>query len=94
MKERSIIDLLYLAKENQIDLFLTEGQLQLKLPKNKIFDKNLLDDIKANKEPIREFLINNERTGKTNNKISKADRSIIPLYPYPIARSVYGLSIS
>lgn len=81
MNDRSIIDLLYRAKESRIDIFLNEGQLQLKLPKEKDYDKNLLEEIKSNKEDILFFLKNNERTGKKNNKINKVDRQSISRIP-------------
>jgi amino acid adenylation domain-containing protein/non-ribosomal peptide synthase protein (TIGR01720 family) len=75
MNERSIIDLLYQAKQNQVDILLNDGQLQLKLPKNKGLDKDLLERIKENKQSILDFLIKNERGDKSVNKINKADRN-------------------
>ena len=41
-----IIDLLYLAKQNRIEIVLNGEQLQLKLPRNNNIDKNLLKEIK------------------------------------------------
>jgi amino acid adenylation domain-containing protein/non-ribosomal peptide synthase protein (TIGR01720 family) len=74
MSDRNIIDLLYLAKQNKVDLFLNEGQLQVKLPKDKGFDKSILEQLKANKEALTAFLAKNERGSLTNNKITKADK--------------------
>lgn len=81
MNDKSIIELLYLAKQNQVDILLNEGQLQLKLPKEKGLDKELLEKIKANKQFILEFLKNNERGDRTLNKINKADKSQIKRIP-------------
>ncbi|GEO12156.1 non-ribosomal peptide synthetase [Segetibacter aerophilus] len=81
MNERSIIDLLYLAKQNRIDLFLNEGQLQVKLPKDKAFDKSILEQLKANKEELTAFLSKNERGSITSNKITKADRNSLTHIP-------------
>ncbi len=50
------IDLLYLAKQNGVDILLNEDQLQLKLPRNKNIDKGLLEDLKNNKKIIIDFL--------------------------------------
>ncbi len=69
----SVIDLLYLAKQNRIDVRLEEGRLQLKAPKNA--DKHLLDKIKENKELIIDFLNENNSVSRKYNKITKSDRS-------------------
>ena len=50
------IDLLYLAKQNGIDVALNEDQLQLKLPKNKTIDKDLIEQLKSSKQQIIDFL--------------------------------------
>ena len=81
MNDKSIIDLLYRAKENRIDVFLNEGQLQLKLPTDKRFDKDVLEEIKAGKEAILSFLNRNERSGSAANKVTKADRQAISRIP-------------
>jgi amino acid adenylation domain-containing protein/non-ribosomal peptide synthase protein (TIGR01720 family) len=81
MNERSIIDLLYLAKQSQVDILLNDGQLQMKLPKNKSLDKNLLEKIKENKQQILEFLKKNERGEKSVNKINKVERNKISRLP-------------
>jgi amino acid adenylation domain-containing protein/non-ribosomal peptide synthase protein (TIGR01720 family)/FkbM family methyltransferase len=81
MNDSSIIDLVYLAKENRIDVFLNEGQLQVKLPKDRNFDKSLLEKIKENKEAILSFLKKNERVGQTNKIpiIARQFDDLIPL---------------
>ncbi len=69
----SVIDLLYLAKQSRIDIRLEEGRLQLKAPKNA--DRDLLDEIKENKELIIDFLNDNNTVNKKYNKVTKSDRS-------------------
>ncbi|MEP7253817.1 MAG: condensation domain-containing protein, partial [Ginsengibacter sp.] len=76
---KSVIDLLYLAKQNRIDIRLEEGRLQLKVPKNA--DKNLLEEIKENKEAILDFLNSNNTVSKKYNKITKSDRSALSHLP-------------
>ena len=75
----SVIDLLYLAKQNRIDIYLDDDRLQLKVPKD--IDKNLLDEIRNNKPLIIDFLKNNERNNKKYNKITKSVRSTMPFIP-------------
>ena len=69
------IDLIYLAKQIGIVMLLVEGQLHVRLPKNKEIDNKILQDIKDNKEIIIEFLKENNRTNNQQSKIEKADRS-------------------
>ncbi|MEO6231488.1 MAG: amino acid adenylation domain-containing protein [Ferruginibacter sp.] len=75
------IDLLYLAKQQGIEIVLNEEQLQLKLPKNKSIDKNLLQDIKDSKEAIIDFLRNNQRSVRPGNAITRAYRSALRHIP-------------
>ncbi|MEO6638395.1 MAG: condensation domain-containing protein, partial [Ginsengibacter sp.] len=75
----SVIGLLYLAKQNRIDIRLEDGRLQLKVPKNA--DKNLLEEIKKNKEAILDFLNSNNTVSKKYNKITKSDRSALSHLP-------------
>ncbi len=75
------IDLLFLAKQSKIDIVLNEGQLQLKLPKNTSIDKNLLQNIKDNKEAIVDFLKDNSRNTNSQNKITRFDRNSISKIP-------------
>ncbi|MEO6720286.1 MAG: hypothetical protein ABIN67_07955, partial [Ferruginibacter sp.] len=53
-----VIDLLYLAKLDGIEIILNDDKLQLKVPENKKIDKSLLDEIKNNKKSIIDFLSN------------------------------------
>ncbi|MBK8551801.1 MAG: hypothetical protein IPL53_12345 [Ignavibacteria bacterium] len=77
----TVIDLLYLAKQNGIDILLVGEQLQLKLPKNKDIDKDLLRQLKDNKALIIEFLRDNKRSKNGKSKISIFDRENTQLIP-------------
>jgi amino acid adenylation domain-containing protein len=68
------IDLLYLAKQSNIEIILLDGKLQLKVPKDTAIDKSLLEEIKTHKQLIIDFLQSNILS-KTVNKISKTERS-------------------
>ena len=73
------IDILYLAKQNRIDILLEGEQLQVKVPKNT--DKNLLDEIRDNKELLIDFLKNDIKNSRTYTKILKADRESVGFVP-------------
>lgn len=73
-QETNAIDLLYLAKKDGIDVILNEEQLQLKVPKNRIIDKNLIEDIKNNKKLIIDFLKQQKNSTTSHNEITKFDR--------------------
>ncbi|MGB8195199.1 MAG: condensation domain-containing protein, partial [Chitinophagaceae bacterium] len=51
-----IIDLLHTAKKSGIEVSLNENKLQLKVPKDKVIDRLLLDELKSNKEMIIGYL--------------------------------------
>ncbi|MEJ6982611.1 condensation domain-containing protein, partial [Pedobacter sp. P351] len=53
-----VIDILFLAKQHDVEVILNDGRLQLKIPENKSIDQNLLNEIKVNKEAIINFLNN------------------------------------
>ena len=57
-----VIDLLFKAKQEGIEILLHEGQLHVRLPKQSGFDKSILEELKNNKPGIIEFL---ERQVKT-----------------------------
>lgn len=78
---KKAIDLLYIAKQNGIDILLVEEQLQLKLPKDKSIDRNLLQELKDNKALLVDFLKNNKRNHKSNNKIKIVERELIERIP-------------
>jgi amino acid adenylation domain-containing protein len=75
------VDLIYLAKQNGIDILLVEEKLQVRIPKNKEVDKNLLNELKENKDLLTEFLRENKRSNNIHNKIEKADKSTIQRIP-------------
>lgn len=75
------VDLIYLAKQNGIDILLVEEKLQVRLPKNKEVDKNILNELKENKELLIEFLRENKRTANLRNKIERVDKSTVNRIP-------------
>ncbi|WP_246113331.1 condensation domain-containing protein, partial [Segetibacter aerophilus] len=80
MKEAftKVIELLYLAKQDEVEIILNDGRLQLKVPDNKDIDQKLLDQIRANKESLIDFLSKEDlklRTVDSNQKIIKAERN-------------------
>src|SRR3954464_382022 len=74
-------DILYTAKQNGIDIVLNEDQLQLKLPKNKDIDKNLLEEIRNNKTSIIAFLSNHKKINRNNNAITRFNKDTISRIP-------------
>ena len=79
------IDILYLAKQNEVDVILNGDQLQLKLPKDKTIDEDLLKEIRANKKIIIDFLSNNNWKStiinNNNYKISSFNRDVVKRIP-------------
>ena len=51
-----IIELLYRAKLDGIDIVFNDGRLQLKLPENTLIDQDLLGEIRANKQLLIDLL--------------------------------------
>src|SRR6186713_1611621 len=80
-----VIDLLYLAKREGIEIILNNDKLQLKIPENKAIDKGLLDEIRTNKKSIIDYLANSNWQSKTvtkdHNKISPFNRQEIQQVP-------------
>ena len=80
-----VIDLIYLAKQNNVDVMLNGERLQLKVPEGINIDQNLLEEIKNNKQQIIDYLKNENwkstTVEKNHNKINKFDRNMghIPL---------------
>src|SRR4051812_40352163 len=74
-------DILYSAKQSGIDIVLNEDQLQLKLPKNKDIDKNLIEEIKNNKKSIIDFLSNHKKINGNSNPIPKVNREAFERLP-------------
>ena len=83
------IDILHLAKQNDVDIVLNGDQLQLKIPNDKTIDESLLKKIRANKKLIIDFLSNNnwKSTIIDNNtyKINSFDRNVVN--PIPLSFS-------
>ena len=81
-----VIDILYLAKQNGVEVVLNKERLQLKIAENKVVDKGIVELIKENKEAIIEFLASKNWKSTTinsnHNKITPSDRTVtrnIPL---------------
>src|SRR5688572_3008172 len=79
------IDLIYLAKQDGIEIILNDERLQLKVPDNKVIDKKLLEEIRTNKSLIIEFLSNSNWQSrivtKNHNRITRFDRQEIRQVP-------------
>ena len=80
-----VIDLIYLAKQDGIEIVLNEERLQLKVPENKTIDKALLEQIRSNKSQIIDFLSNqnwqSKAVTKHHNKITRFNRQEISQVP-------------
>ena len=80
-----VIDLIYLAKQDGIEIVLNDERLQLKIPDNKTIDKNLLQEIKDHRSQIIDFLSNENWKSKTVNKnhkkIGRFDREVVKQIP-------------
>ena len=72
------IDILYLAKQHDVEIILNGDQLQIKIREDKTIDKNLLEEIRANKKSIIDYLSNDAwRSGivnDDNHKINSFNR--------------------
>lgn len=79
---KSAIDLLYLAKQNGIEIGIQEDRLQLKLPKDSVRDKSLLHEIKENKQLLIDFLRKNKKSNQSQqNKITRVNRDEVDKMP-------------
>ncbi len=76
-----VIELLYLAKQNGIEILLADDQLKVRFPKNKEIDRSLLNEIKESKSHIVEFLKDKKKQNNLNNKISKVQKDANILMP-------------
>ncbi|WP_147206279.1 non-ribosomal peptide synthetase, partial [Segetibacter aerophilus] len=75
------IDILYSAKQDGIDIVLNEEELHVKLPKNRSFNKDLLGEIKGNKQQIIDFLKSSSRVTGDYIRIERFDRNKISSIP-------------
>jgi len=83
------IDILYLAKQNDVDIVLNGDQLQLKIPNDKTIDEDLLKEIRANKKIIIDLLSNDAWKStiinNSNYKIKSFERNVVN--PIPLSFS-------
>jgi amino acid adenylation domain-containing protein len=79
------IDILKLAKKNNVEIVLNGDQLQLKVPKGSTINKNLFEELGANKELIINYLSNaNLRLaliGNGSHNIISFDRDVVIRIP-------------
>src|SRR5471030_1090169 len=79
------IEILYLAKQKDIEIILNGDQLQLKIPKGETIDKDLLKELAANKKSIIDYLGNNNlrstTVGNGNYEINRFNRDAINRIP-------------
>lgn len=85
MTYNKVIDLLYTARENGIDIFLNEERLQLKVAKGRPVDDTLLEAIRTHKELIVDYLSDvkwkTKKQGAAVSGIQPADRKALQLLP-------------
>jgi len=78
------IDILYLAKQNGVDILLNGDRLQLKIPEDKTIDNNLLEQIRANKQTIIDYLSNDSLRSAVvdkSNEITPFNRDVVKHIP-------------
>ncbi|MHA4842638.1 non-ribosomal peptide synthetase [Flavitalea antarctica] len=79
------IHLLYQAKQVGIKISLTDDQLQIKLPRNGVIDKSLLDDLKNNRQLLNDFFKEHKKPDIVNDPIVRQPR--LPLEPMRLSFS-------
>ncbi|HSU51164.1 MAG TPA: condensation domain-containing protein, partial [Segetibacter sp.] len=80
------IDILLLAKKEGIEISLNGDELHVQVPKNRSFNKDLISEIKGNKQNIVDFLKSSSRINSHYSKIEKFDRSQVQLIPASFAQ--------
>jgi hypothetical protein len=81
------MDLLYLAKQSQVEILLNEEQLQVKLPMNGHIPENLLKEIRENKKLIIDFLRTHNKIEKKQNKITATDKTLLKRIPLSFSQA-------
>ncbi|MEO6731988.1 MAG: condensation domain-containing protein, partial [Ferruginibacter sp.] len=70
-----IIDLLYLAKQDGVEVVLIDERLQFKIAENTLVDENLIKEIRNNKQLIIDYLnSDNWKIKSINNNHNKIER--------------------
>ena len=79
------VDILYLAKKKGVDILLNGDQLQLKVSENRPIDEELLEEIRANKKGIIDFLSNEDWkltiVSNNNHEINSFNRDVVKHVP-------------
>lgn len=82
---RIVIDLLYIAKQNGVEIILNEDKLQLKILDGKQVDPKLIEDIRNNKQAVIDYLSNDHfkssAVAENHNIITSFDRDKMPWAP-------------
>ncbi len=79
---KKAIDILYLARQAGVEILLNGNDLNVRIPKNKTIDKDIIAGIRANKEAIINVLRNNVLgSGAEEDKIQPYDKAAIPFVP-------------
>jgi Condensation domain len=80
-----VIDLLYLAKQDGVELLLNEDRLQFKIAENRVVNESLLKEIRCNKQSIIDYLVSNNGKAtiidSNHNKIDRFNRDKIRCVP-------------
>lgn len=79
-----VIDLLYLAKQDGVEVIVNEERLQLKTTDNRKIDENLLTEIRKNKQLLIDYLSNDQwkvKNTSATNKITPFNRDAVDLIP-------------
>src|SRR5688500_1346933 len=88
MQERTIEDIIREASEQHIHCFVEDGKLKLKVYSKEYIDQGLLNTIKAHKEAIKQFLLNNSVPAEAPKQYSKITRAhLAPGYRIPLSFS-------
>lgn len=79
-----VIDLLYLARQDGVEVIVNEERLQLKVADNRKIDDKLLSEIRKNKQLLIDYLSNDQWKVKNitaTNKIAPFNRDTVDLIP-------------
>jgi hypothetical protein len=82
---KQVIDLLYLAKQDGVEVVLNEERLQIKIADDRSIDENLLREIRDNKQQIIDYLSNDnwksKAVAKNQHEIGRFNREDISKIP-------------
>src|SRR5215217_3007107 len=78
-----VVEILYKAKLNDIEVILDGDRLQLKISEDKIIDQDIIDEIRENKQAILDFLTheNDSQINSNEQKITPFNRDFVTQIP-------------